>query len=1262
MARFRNVIALFAVVLCCAGVAAGQVRSSSITGTIADVSGAVIPNTKVIVTNQDTRVSQETQSNQSGEYTVPYLQAGRYTIEAQFDGFQTQRVTDLVLGTSTTVRANLTLTPGPVTTSVEVEASAATLQTESSVVQGSVNETIITAVPNLNNNPLYYATLQAGVVGAPQVQQSTRLGVGFQDRQFMSAIRINGGQMGSNDVQLDGLSVQGAAWHETTVVPNRDALQEVRVVTNSFAADLGNGQGLISMTTKSGSNEIHGGLNYRMRNEALNANGLRNNMLKIDRSKYRVHDGGGSLGGPVVIPKMIDGRNKLFFFGSFWRLTYSEPLQSLSTVPTERERSGDFSQTLVADNQGNPVPVQIFNPYSATAYQGSRDVFIRSPFPGATIPNPNPIAMKYLNAYPLPNRAPSNPYGADNYFFDGPRKTVRNNMAGRLDYKLGTTHSFYGTGGFQNGSIDQPNRWGEGNPFVNMGWPGLVSDNNWYSAIGDTVVLSPTLVMDVRYGVTRINTAASYPAGAGFNYDEYGMPKEVQSLIAVWGSAPSTRNFGNAPNRNITNLNRDGWARKNEHQTNHTITGSLTKMSGRWTLKSGAEYRNRLGNWADLLNGTPELMASNHSGQLGGLSGDVSGLVTDPALRGVGLASALTGAMAWSLQSGTTTAPALSAKYFALYTQNDWRATDRLTLNLGLRWEVQPGPTDRYNHGSSLDLTAPNPFASGKQLSHPQAALGLIAFPGTAGYSRNLWDTRWTDFGPRFGAAYRLLDRTVLRGGYGLMYTPSNTGFNANGLVYGTGPFSGGALRNEYGLAPNGVPVGTFADPQNTILVQPPGAVQAPQIYGNAPAALSVDYFPRDRKNGRTHQWNFFVEQRFGASWLASAGYVGSHGTDLSWRGFPLTGTWRLPDTTLRQWRDIWYNSSGLTNPANVQVDNPIPELAGKAAGPIGGAKMSTLNSLQPYLPLLGQTYLGNQGDSNYHALQLRLTRAYAFGLQGQFNYTWSKATGLIGGPGSASYAESQVAGGGASAAGGVDYRNLENNRGYLNYDVTHRFVSAVVYDLPFGRGRMFDFGSGALNTVAGGWQLGTVVTLKSGQPWGPSCGTMNGRCIPTGEPLELPGSLHGWYDGKTPVTLPNGRTITPPANRYLRWNPDAFTAPVVQFPNGNYQIDQYVWGATSQYITGLRTPNFYNINLTVNKKFEFTERVRLEFVAESSNLFNQTMFNPVGVNGGVNPALQANTATNTKVGQNSNLNFGTLDVNQLFEPRQVTLSLRLVF
>ena len=1258
MSKTRRLLALLASFCLISGLGLGQVKSSAIKGTVTDPSGAVVPNATVIVKNEDTNVALKAKTNDVGEYTAPYLSAGRYSVSVETTGFQAYRKTGIVMGSATTVRVDATLTPGNVATSVEVLANSIALQTETSTVQGSVNENIIANIPNINNNPMYYASLQAGVVPSPQMYDSSKLGVGYQDRKYMSAMRINGGEMGTNDVQLDGISVQGAAWHETTVVPNRDALQEVRVVSNNFAADLGSGQGLISLITKSGTNEFHGSAHYRMRNEALNANGLFNNENAIGRGKYRLNEGGGSIGGPVIIPKLFNGREKLFFFVSYLRLTHSDPVASLNTVPTALERKGDFSQTLVSNNNGAPVPVQLFNPFTATPFQGSTTVFQRQPYPNAMITNADPFGLKLLQAYPLPNHPATDAFGTNNYYFGGTTPTVRDNLALRLDYHPDNRNSFYFTGGRSSGAISQPNRWGADNPFVNMAFPGITDDANPYAAIGDTIIVNPTTVIDVRYGITRIHTNSSYPPGSGFDYSAYGMPASVQTLIAMSGTATSVGNFGGP----ITNLNSDAFARKREAQLNHALVGSATKTVNKWTLKAGGEFRVYLGNWQDLLDATPLLNGSNDSGQLGGLSGGNSSLITDPALRGVSFASALIGDIGYALQAGTTTRPALTAKYMALFSQNDWKATEKLTINLGLRYEVQPGPTERYNHESGLDLSRSGPYTAGLNATNPLAPLGVIAFAGRDGYSRNLWDTEWGDISPRVGAAYQLTKNTVLRGGYGRAYAPSNTGFNANGLIYGTAPFSGGAQSIPYGLNPNGVPIGRFENPQNTLVTPAQGAVQAPALYGNSNASLSVDLLPRNYKNTVVDQWNFFLERSFGRAWLVSAGYVGTHGSNLPWRGFPLTGTFTIPDSTLQGWRSQWVASNGLNDPSAVQNANPLPALIGQATGPIGKTTVTALNAQQPYLALLGQTVLGNAGISNYNALNIKAEHAYSNGLQMMFNYTWSKATGLFGGGNNASYAESQVAGGAITSSGGNDYRNLDNNRGLLGHDIPHRFVAVASYLLPTGRGKALDPGNRILRALVGEWQLGTVVTLQSGQPWGPSCGGLNGRCnVVPGEPLELPKALQGWYDGKTPVTLPDGRTITPGAFRYLRWNPDAFTAPLVQFPNGQSQVDPYFWGSTSKYVNGLRTPWFSNTNLTVNRKFQIRERMQMEFLAEATNLLNQTQINPNAVNGGVSPVLVPDARTNTKVGQNSNVNFGTLGMT-LYQPRQITLSLRLRF
>jgi len=1286
MSGTHRFVAVLAALLLLAGLALGQVKSSAITGTITDPSGALVPGADVVVTNQETNVQVAVQSNAAGEYTVPYLAAGQYLVTVKSEGFQTFRKTDIVMGTGTTVRVDVALVTGSVATSIEVKANAIALQTESATVQAAVNQDLIQNIPNINNNPLYYATLQAGVVPSLQMYNGSVLGVGYSDRMQMSGMRINGGMAGTNDVQLDGISVQGAAWHETTVMPNRDAVQEVRVIANTFSADLGHGQGLVSMISKSGTNQFHGSLNYRLRNEALNANGRYNNEFGIARNKYRLNEYGGTVGGPVIIPKLFNGKDKLFFFASYERLTHSDAMNYQGRVPTELERQGDFSQTMVRDNNGNPIPVRVFDPYSARPYQGSSTVFIRDMYPGAVITNPDQYGLKMLQAYPLPNHAPSDAFQTNNYFFSGNIPTVRNNLATRLDYSLGNKQSLYLSGGVQNGSVAATNAWGDNKfGFYNNanGLSTPKSDDNPYVAVGDTITLSPTTILDVRYGVTRIHAISGFPVTSGFNYSDFGMPANVEAQVAIPGTAPSIGGFcGINTNCNLSQLNFDGWNRKNEAQTNHALSGSVTKVVGKWTLKQGGEYRVYLGNYQDLQYGTPSLgiwSNWNSTGQFGDINGNNLGSDFNSTndLRGIDMAGPVVGAGGYRVAPGTNARPALAAKYFALFSQNDWKVTPKLTLNLGLRWEVQPGPTERYNRDSSFDMSKLNPYVEGLNLTGgPLGPMGMTVFPGRDGYSRNLWDTQWNNISPRIGAAYRWGNSLVLRGGYGRTFTPSNTGYNANGFSYGMAPFANGTEDKPYGSFPNGVPVGRFEDPQNTHIIEAKGAVQDPNLYGNVYQSVGADRFRKQGfKNGQVDQWNFFIERTFGKDWLAAVGYVGSHASNLPWRWFPLNGQFNVADSTLKGWQDQWLASNGTVDPATAQVPNPIPALIGQASGPSGGGTINAWELGLPYQALLGETFVNTIGTVNYNALEARLQHAHSNGLQMLLNYTWSKTLGLSGGSANATYAESQIAVAGSNVTapqGGNDYRNLQNNYGLMSYDIPHRFMGVVSYLLPTGKGQKLDPGNGFARALVGGWQFGTVVTLQSGQPWGNDCGnTFNHRCnVAPGEPLELPQSLQRWYDGNTSVTLPNGRTITPAAHTFLKWNPDYWTVPMVQFPDGRWAADQYQWLSTAHYLDALRTPGLANVNLTVNRKFRLTERVEMQFLAEATNLFNRTNFVPAAVfatqpGNPYSPITVADPATNTKIGQNSEVRTGSLTLNSsgnVLAPRQITLSLRLQF
>jgi hypothetical protein len=1320
------------------GMAMAQIESSTITGTVTDQKGAVVAGANITLTEVNTGVNTTSKSNSVGEYTVPYLPQGLYTVAVQAPGFETYKKTGIGLTSKVTVRIDVQLTVGSVSQTVEVQASTAELQTETSSVQGEVGAHIIMNIPNINDNPMYYATLQSGVVPNSQMYNNEALGVGYSDRQSMSGININGGQVGNNDVQVDGLSVQGAGWHEATQLPNRDALQEVSVTTNTLPADLGGGLGVIQMTTKSGTNAFHGDLAYRMRNEDLNANGTSNNVQSTPRLKYRLNEESVAVGGPVRIPYIFNGRDKLFFFASYSRDSHPSSASNYQTVPTAHQRTGDFSDSCMRNNAGDPVHSQMYNPWTATLVSGQE--YSRTQYPvgansrvcsgdgstagsGDIVANeagtaPNAAALVIESQFPLPNYSGShyNPdFQDNNFYWQGTSSTVRDNFSARIDVHLLPKNSLYVSGGTQLGTTTSPNIWTSGVPAqagytplidgTNGGWGIQYTDENYFGAIGDTITVSPTMIVDLRYGVNRVHATAAKPdAGTGFSastYASWGMPSSVQAYISVPGVAPTIGWTGGDVS---FNENWDIWERKNEHQTNHTLAGSVTKLLGKWTLKEGAEYRVFLSNWEDLRSATPEYISGDCNCEaFGGIKGGGTGDDNTAELSGDSTATTLIGAQGWQLQVGTTSTPALAAKYVAFYTQNDWKATPKLTVNLGLRYEVQPGPTERHNQIGSWDLNASNPYSQGGLSAvygtnnvpgatpyespitfNPGANLGLFVFAGMPGYSRNLWDTQWNNIAPRIGAAYAIGNASVLRIGYGRVYTPSNTGFNASPPIYGTAGFAGGVNDNPYGTgAGNGLPATTealgFGDPAGSTGIPALGAVQAPGVYGGTG---DPGTFQRNRRNTFMDEWNLSYERRFGG-WLASAGYLGSRGTHITWRDEPLNGTQNVPWTVLQGWQSTWMATNGLYDPASLQINNPLPGLctasitnactgSGQASGAIGNSTISALNASEAYLAWLGGYQVGDNATSLFHSLQLKAQHSYSSGLSAQFSYMYSRATGITGGQTSSNgngstYAQSQVSTG-STPLGGGDYRVNSHNRSLLNYDVPNRFVAVVSYLTPTGKGQRFDPGNPVARAIIGQWNIATVVTLQQGQPWGPNCGSAgggnaeNGRCLYTGQPLKLPHSYEKWNNGSTPVTLPDGRTYTPSSFTKPYWNPDAFTGQIVQWANGTYHQAQYWEGVTPQAMPQLRMPAFQNVNLSVSRKFPITEGMSFEILAEATNAFNHANYEGNAVNnsyGGLitNPAA----GSGQLVGQNNSTSGGSMSLSYI-DPRQMTLSARFDF
>ena len=1227
-------IGLIVLLLVCNPFAYTQLRSATVAGTVTDESKAVVPDATITLVDEGTQFSNNATTNASGNFAFPYLAAGKYTVTVNASGFASYRQTGITLGATQTLRLEIALTLASVQSVVEVQASAETLQTDNPSMQTAVNDRIIEAIPNVTQNPLYYSMLQAGVQPTVNSQNSSNtnaFAIGVDGRRQFSAIGVNGGRPFTNEIQVDGLPVMGGGYNETSVIPNTEGLSEVRVISNNFTAEYGRGQSAISMNTKSGTNEFHGQAAYTLRNEALNANSFENNARGIARTAFKVNEWGGAVTGPVI-------KNKLFFSSSYHYLQHNRGTLNLATVPTELERVGNFSQTRVFDQNGVPIPVQINNPYSVT--QIGPQLYERAPFPNAIIPNPNPYALKMLSYYPLPNRTPDDARGVNNFQSNTVQTIRRHNLSNRVDYMVGN-HSIYGSGGLEYGKILTPRAFGE-SP-VN-GAPSTVKDNNPYAQIGDVVVLSPTLVLDVRYGYNRIATENLGGDKSGFtDYDGFGVPKNVQSLIQIYGAAPFM-----SPGSPWTSLTGGFFQTKVERQQGHTLNTSVTKTAGKWTMKFGTQYRVLLSNYMDLeeasvaMPGIGFAKGGNFTFRYVTPDGESSSLNNNPTLSGYNPAAFLTGAGVWWVRPGANVAPAYAQKYWAIYTQNDWRATRKLTVNLGLRWDLQPGPTERYNRMASYDLTAKNAWGGN----------GAIVFPGTNGYSRNLWDTQYNNIQPRLGAAYQVNDGFVLRGGFGITYLPSNTGYFSGPTNYGSNTFSSGVNMLPY---PNNNAIPEHFSDAPPLQVATGANSAAPQLYGQGG---NQRLFDRDFQNGKAYQWNVFAEKQLPRNWFVSLGYSASAGRDLMLNNFQFQNLQLIDPSVLDSWRNTYIASSGTLNPANELVPNPLQPTNGPLI-PFGGvqgqSKVQRQLTYYPYLLLANGTKSFTNGFSDYHSMVASARHSFSNGFLVDMHYTWSKAL---------DYTLTDIADGqGFNPAGGVvqspDFNNINNRRKYSHSDIPHRFVATILYETP-------ELSSNTLvRNLTGNWSLGSVLIRQSGFPI-PVSGASDGSVLglpdrTDGVPIMVPEEMRGWYDGKTSVTLPCGRTITPQNHSYLLYSTCAFSGRTVTGANGNTIVDQFWYGNSAQNYGDMRTLPWFNLDLSLRRQFRVREGFSIEFAANATNLLNHTELVGAATGGLGSTNVRTDAASGLKPGMGSSANFGGYG-RATYSPRQVTMNVRIRF
>ncbi len=422
--------------------APAQVITGTILGVVTDSSGAVITNARILVQNSGTNIETRVRTNAAGEYVIPLLPPGNYDLSIEAEGFKTFKQVSIALTVDAKVRVDARLALGSVTDVIEVRASEIALQTDASDLSTPVSSYAIRELPNIGRSPLRFAPLVVGVVPRPGFNSVSNIPVGEDSRRTFSDFSVNGGRPGGTEILLDGAPNTSGAFNEIAVLPNSDAMGEFKIITNAYSAEFGRaGTGVVQLVTKGGTNVYHGSLYEYLRNSAVNANTFGNNANNVKKGVFTLNQFGGSISGPVKLPR-YDGRDRTFFFASFEGIRFARDASGFLTVPTELERAGDFSQTKALRN-GQLVPVNIYNPFpEASTLTAVGNGVNREQFQSGGVLNKipaqylNATSLKVLKAWPLPNRPSPAGDGTQNYFYSGSLKDRTEQIILRVDHNF----------------------------------------------------------------------------------------------------------------------------------------------------------------------------------------------------------------------------------------------------------------------------------------------------------------------------------------------------------------------------------------------------------------------------------------------------------------------------------------------------------------------------------------------------------------------------------------------------------------------------------------------------------------------------------------------------------------------------------------------------------------------------------------------------------------------------------------------------------
>jgi hypothetical protein len=1114
-----------ALLLFSAAACSAQTTTAQITGKVTDASGAVVPGAAVSVTNADTGVTRRVESNESGAYTVPLLHPGNYRASVEKAGFRPVTQSGIVLEVGRTAQLDFTLEIGAVTEAVEVIATAAALDQSTSSLGQVIDNSKIAGIPLNGRSPFRLVQLTPGVLSAPSA--NGQFGDIPVNTTWDANFSINGGRHQSNEVQIDGVPATAGFFNQMTTIPSVEATQEFKVESNNLAAEWGRfGGGVVNVSTRSGTNQWRGSAFEFLRNSALDANEFFNKRAGKNKPPFRMNQFGGALGGPVALGKLYNGRNRSFFFADYQGTRWRRGDVFLTTLPTQLERNGNFTQTLNTAAQR----IVVYDPVTSRPDPPRAGQQIRDPFPGNVLPAAriDPVAPKIVAFYPQPN-APGDSVAHTNNFVSNAKRIIsQNQLSARLDHNLSERLRFFGRFAGNNTNLTQPDYYGN----VATPNPGAVGTTPFHQrslAWDGTYTASSSLVLDVRYGFARwyqLRKTRSY----GFDQTQLGLPASLvrQFQVPVFPSV-SVEGYGALGGQSYFSNGND----------THTLLASAMKYSGRHNIKTGFDVRLRRLNYFEVGGG--------------GASYSFTGAWTrgpDPnrfyADSGLGIASLLLG-VAGSGSAPLNAGNSLQNWYYAGYVQDDIRLSNRLTLNLGLRYETESPYTERRNQLVWFDAALPNPASNP---TFPNLS-GALRFAGSGARCVYQWDKN--NFAPRAGLAYSMARQTVFRAGLGLFYAPLEVAPNATGFVPSYGfTASTPMLASLDGLTP----FRYLRDPFPEGLVQPTRNSLGPATYlgqgFNVWDPLAVGPY--------VWQWNADVQRELPWGVVADVAYSGSHGVKLA----------RGRDLNFLDPRHLSL-ATGLQN----MVDNPF---YGKiTVGALAQPRVQQRQLLLPYPQYTGVTVVNStSGNSIYHSLQVKAQKRLTQGLSFLLAYTTGKLIEDM---------NSQFGpiGEQNNSAGIQNWHNLRLERAVSEMDVAQALSLSYVIDLPLGPQRKLLGGiRGAAGRLIGGWQLNGVFTRRTGFPLVMSAPIPGGGNRPnsTGKTARLAGSrprghqIEMWFD--------TAQFLLPPS---------------------------YSLGNVGRTLPDVRSPSLTNLDFALVKNTAIAERLTLQFRAEYFNLTNTPHF-----------------------------------------------------